>query len=105
MNDRIPSKCSVWQLKPPGLGAEIHSCSNSVRFLQFSSVPGTTFGHSHRYNGGMSNTQWWYKTDGTPFAYLDDEGKWFYRKSGEPLGYRQDIWIYAPSGLTDGIFR
>jgi hypothetical protein len=52
----------------------------------------------------MADTQWWFKRDGTQFAYVSDDGKWFYSPSGEQIGYRDGKWIYTPSGAILGYF-
>src|SRR3954465_14373834 len=54
--------------------------------------------------GRVSNPRWWYKIDGTPYAYTVDEATAFYMPSGQPLGYRRDNWVFSESGQPIAFF-
>lgn len=50
----------------------------------------------------MTAQLWWRNPDGSPHAYLAEDGQWFYATSGEQIGYRDGRSIYSPTGVLIG---
>jgi hypothetical protein len=50
----------------------------------------------------MTAQLWWRNPDGSPHAYLAEDGQWFYTTTGEQVGYRDGRSIYSPTGALIG---